>query len=206
MVDRKISDLRDRWDALRREHGDLEADDNRTKGLPHDDPRVLDEEARVAALTVQKDAVADAAWGLPARDMADLLLLAEIAYDLFWGDIRLFPEVVPEIEPTDDRSAIAVAYLVRGIADVAAAPAVPLPPRRAPSATLIAEIARMVASVAEDEAKIGVLSTGEAIAVALVLNRADLLPHGGYTWIEAVDRLGPEWFAAAQAVQRQRDT
>jgi hypothetical protein len=93
---------------------------------------------------------------------------------------------------------------VRGIADVAAA--VPPPPvRREPSEALIGEIARMAASVAEDEAAIGVLSTGEAIAVALVLNRADLMPHGGYTWIEAVDRLGPEWFAAAHAVQRQRD-
>jgi hypothetical protein len=198
----KISDLRDRWEALLREDATLDSVD----GLPADDPRVFDQEARVAALTMRRDAVADDAWALPARDMADLLLLAEIVYELSW-DISLFPEVVPEIETSDDRQAIAVAYLCRGIADAAEAHAVPPPPaRREPSGTLIAEIGRMVANVAEDEAAIGVLSMGESIAVALVLNREDLLPHGDYTWIEAVDRLGPEWFAAAHAVQRQRDT
>jgi hypothetical protein len=205
MPEHKISDLRERWDALRREHEDLEADDS-TEGLLHYDPRVLAKEAAVAVFNAHREALADAAWALPARDLPDLLLLAEIVYDLHW-DVRVFPEVLPEIEATDDRQLMAVAYLCRRIADVAAAPAVPLPPaRREPSGTLIAEIARMVASVAEDEARVGVLSTGEAIAVALVLNRADLLPHGGYTWIDAVDRLGPEWFSAAQAVQRQRDT
>jgi hypothetical protein len=46
-----------------------------------------------------------------------------------------------------------------------------------------------VARVAQCEGSIGVLSTGEQICVALVLNRPDLLP-GGYTHIlEAVDRL-----------------
>jgi len=209
MPENKIGDLRERWDALRREREDREADDNSTKGLPHDDPRVRDQEARVTAWIVCAEAVAHAAWALPARDLADLMLLAEITYELFW-DISLFPEVVPEIEATDDRQEIAVAYLCRGIADAAAAQTVPLSPlppaRREPSGALVAEIARMVASVERDEAAIGVLSTGEAIATALVLNRADLLPHGGYTWIEAVDRLGPEWFSAARAVQRQRDT
>ncbi len=59
--------------------------------------------------------------------------------------------------------------------------------------------ARMVRA---DERRIGVLSTGERIAVALVLDRTDLFPHGGYTVLEAVDRLGREWTAAAFRVQR----
>jgi hypothetical protein len=46
----------------------------------------------------------------------------------------------------------------------------------------------------------GVLSTGEKIAVALVLDRYDLLD--GYGMLDAVDRLGPEWFAAALYVKR----
>jgi hypothetical protein len=56
--------------------------------------------------------------------------------------------------------------------------------------------------VEKDEARIGVFSTGERIAVALVLNRVDLLE--GYTVLEAVERLGPEWTRAALAVQRAR--
>lgn len=44
----------------------------------------------------------------------------------------------------------------------------------------------------------GVLSTSETLAVALVLNRHDLLGH--YTMLEAVERLGPEWTRAARVV------
>lgn len=39
----------------------------------------------------------------------------------------------------------------------------------------------------------GVLSTGEALAAALVLNRADWLAEMGYTIAEAIQRVGPEW-------------
>jgi hypothetical protein len=60
----------------------------------------------------------------------------------------------------------------------------------------------MVEAVHADERRIGVLSTGEQLAVALVLDRPDLFPHGGYTMLEAVERLGAEWFRAALAVQR----
>lgn len=63
-------------------------------------------------------------------------------------------------------------------------------------------IAWRVAAVEANESQIGVFSTGEQIAVALVLNRPDLFPHGGYTILEAVDRLGPEWTKAALAVQK----
>jgi hypothetical protein len=38
-----------------------------------------------------------------------------------------------------------------------------------------------------------VFSTGERIAVALVLDRSELFPLGGYTMLEAIERLGPDW-------------
>jgi hypothetical protein len=50
-----------------------------------------------------------------------------------------------------------------------------------------------------DDAKRGghdawaVQSTGEKVAVALVLNRADWLAEHGYTIAEAIERTGPEW-------------
>jgi hypothetical protein len=66
-------------------------------------------------------------------------------------------------------------------------------------------IAAMVAAVEKDGRRIGVYSTGEQIAVALVLDRSDLFPHGGYTILEAVERLGSEWTRAALQVQRGRE-
>ncbi|MBE0315562.1 hypothetical protein [Xanthomonas citri] len=39
----------------------------------------------------------------------------------------------------------------------------------------------------------GVLSTGEKLAAALVLNRFDWLTQMGYTVAEAIDRIGPGW-------------
>lgn len=65
-------------------------------------------------------------------------------------------------------------------------------------------IRRLVAAVEHDEPHIGVLSTGEAIAVALVLNRPDLLPRSYHRILDAVDRLGEDWLTAAIAVQRER--
>ena len=62
-------------------------------------------------------------------------------------------------------------------------------------------IQRLVRTIANDEDGRGVLSTGELIAVALVLNRADWL--GSYTILEAIERLGPEWMLAALDVQRE---
>jgi hypothetical protein len=52
-------------------------------------------------------------------------------------------------------------------------------------------IAAMVAQVEKDAKHIGVFSTGEQIAIALVLDRSELFPHGGYTMLEAVERLDP---------------
>jgi hypothetical protein len=67
-------------------------------------------------------------------------------------------------------------------------------------------IMRLTETVARDEHRFGVFSTGEKIAVALVLDRRDLLAevNGGYTMLEAVERLGPEWTSAALQVQRAR--
>jgi hypothetical protein len=48
----------------------------------------------------------------------------------------------------------------------------------------------------------GCQSTGEKIAVALVLNRHDWLASMGYTVGEAIDRLGSEWTMAIPEVER----
>lgn len=51
-----------------------------------------------------------------------------------------------------------------------------------------------------------VLSTGEKVAAALVLNRPDWLAQMGYTLAEAIDRVGPDWLALIPAVARELDT
>ena len=48
-----------------------------------------------------------------------------------------------------------------------------------------------------------VQSTGEKVAVALVLNRADWLAEYGYTIAEAIDRAGQEWVAMIAQIARQ---
>ena len=45
-------------------------------------------------------------------------------------------------------------------------------------------------------------STGEKLAVALVLNRADWLKSMGYTIGEAIDRVGQEWVSMVPVVER----
>ena len=65
-----------------------------------------------------------------------------------------------------------------------------------------AQIRSKVKMVAANEKQFGVLSTGEKIAVALVLDRYDLLQQAWGSMAEAVDRLGPEWTTAALRVQR----
>ncbi len=49
----------------------------------------------------------------------------------------------------------------------------------------------------------GVQSTGEKVAVALVLNRADWLAQIRYTIPEAIERSGAEWVAVIPQVARQ---
>lgn len=64
-------------------------------------------------------------------------------------------------------------------------------------------ILSLVERVRQDEKRIGVLSTGEYLAVALVLDRHDLIKQSSYpTMLEAASRLGSEWLDAALAVQR----
>jgi hypothetical protein len=48
-----------------------------------------------------------------------------------------------------------------------------------------------------------VQSTGEKVAVALVLNRADWLEEFDYTLAEAIERTGQEWVAIIPQVARQ---
>lgn len=64
-------------------------------------------------------------------------------------------------------------------------------------------ILRLVERVQQDENFIGVLSTGEYLAVALVLDRHDLIKESSYpSMLEAASRLGADWLDAALAVQR----
>ncbi|HVJ09441.1 MAG TPA: hypothetical protein VM554_13765 [Acidisarcina sp.] len=46
-------------------------------------------------------------------------------------------------------------------------------------------------------------STGEKVAVALVLNRADWLAEYDYTLAEAIERAGQEWVAMIPQAARQ---
>ena len=48
-----------------------------------------------------------------------------------------------------------------------------------------------------------VQSTGEKVAVALVLNRADWLAESDYTIAEAIERAGQEWIAVIPQIARQ---
>ncbi len=48
-----------------------------------------------------------------------------------------------------------------------------------------------------------VQSTGERVAVALVLNHADWLAEMGYTLPDAIERSGAEWVAMIPQVARQ---
>ena len=47
-----------------------------------------------------------------------------------------------------------------------------------------------------------VMSTGEKVAVALVLNRPDWLASIDYTLAEAIDRTGPEWLSMVPLVAK----
>lgn len=48
-------------------------------------------------------------------------------------------------------------------------------------------------------------STGERVAVALALNRADWLQEMDYTMVEAIERTGANWLAMLPAVVRELD-
>jgi len=65
----------------------------------------------------------------------------------------------------------------------------------------VLQIREKVRMVSAREASFGVLSTGEKIAVAFVLDRFDMIQLWG-TMLDGVDRLGAEWLRAAVHVQR----
>lgn len=48
----------------------------------------------------------------------------------------------------------------------------------------------------------GLLSTGEKLATALVLNRADWLSAMGYTMADAIRRIEGDWLAAVPVAAR----
>jgi hypothetical protein len=64
------------------------------------------------------------------------------------------------------------------------------------------QIRDKVRMVIADEKQFGVLSSGERIAVAVVLDRVDLLQRAWGTIAESIYRLGPVWTRAALHVQR----
>jgi hypothetical protein len=68
--------------------------------------------------------------------------------------------------------------------------------------TAESQIRAKVQMVANDEPSFGTLSTGERIAVAMVLDRYDLLQDAWGSMLEAVDRLGPDWIQLALRIQR----
>jgi hypothetical protein len=66
-------------------------------------------------------------------------------------------------------------------------------------------IMRLSERIKRDHKQRGVLSTGEYLAVAMVLNKPSWLKEDGYTMLEAIDRLGDEWTKAAIIVQKEMD-
>jgi hypothetical protein len=112
---KRPSEIRPEWNALQQEAVALVAEGKAQRDLPADDPKVEGLEARVAALALQKDLLAAAAWLGDARDLVDVLLLAEIVWDLHWG-LGTFPQLPADIGDRDQRE-VAVAHLVRGVCD-----------------------------------------------------------------------------------------
>jgi hypothetical protein len=67
----------------------------------------------------------------------------------------------------------------------------------------VKQIRAKVRMVVADGTQFCVLSTGEKIAVAMVLNRHDLMDRAWGTVLECVERLGRDWTTAALHVQRE---
>jgi hypothetical protein len=66
----------------------------------------------------------------------------------------------------------------------------------------VRRLIRIVAAVARHEEAYGALSSREKLAVALVLDRHDLLIGEQCTMLQALKRLEPEWLEAAQTVEQ----
>ena len=67
---------------------------------------------------------------------------------------------------------------------------------------LRARLVELARSVDADPASIGVLSTAEACAVALLLGRLDLLDGDDQHPLDVLERLGPEWEKAVRDLHR----
>jgi phenylpropionate dioxygenase-like ring-hydroxylating dioxygenase large terminal subunit len=66
------------------------------------------------------------------------------------------------------------------------------------------DLAQILAKTRDaDAGGLGALSTGEALAAALVLNRPDWLAAMNYTIAEAIERVGPEWIRLIPAAAKQ---
>jgi hypothetical protein len=73
-----------------------------------------------------------------------------------------------------------------------------------PNRTAIEKITSLVEAVEKYDTVAGALPVRDRLAVALTLNRADLLVD--FTMLEAIERLGPDVVAAALATQRARSS
>jgi hypothetical protein len=114
MPDKRPSDFRVQWDALQQEAAALAAEEKALRGLVPQTGKAEQQAARAAALAVDKDALVFAVWATTARDLADALLLAELAHDLFWPGVGAFPALPADLGDRDQRE-VAVAQLVLGV-------------------------------------------------------------------------------------------
>jgi len=64
------------------------------------------------------------------------------------------------------------------------------------------KLARWAKAVIDRPSRIRMLPVQEHLAVALILNRADLLRDGEFTILQAVNTLDAEWLSAATQVER----
>ncbi|KDR37823.1 hypothetical protein [Caballeronia glathei] len=69
-----------------------------------------------------------------------------------------------------------------------------------------AEYAHLISKCREAKATgIGMLSTGEKLAAAIVLNKPDWIQNLNYTLAEAFDRVGPYWWPYLKRAQQELD-
>jgi hypothetical protein len=116
---KRPSELRSEWEALKQESVAQAAEAKALRGLPSTDPKVMAEEAAAAMLGVKKELLATAAWVADARDLADVLLLAEIAWSLN-GGVGTFPQLPADIDDCGPDE-LSIAYLLKGIFDASQA-------------------------------------------------------------------------------------
>jgi hypothetical protein len=64
------------------------------------------------------------------------------------------------------------------------------------------DLYRRAAIAKRDPRRRFVWSTGEQLAVALILNKPRWIKEQGYTMLEAVERVGEEWMLAAIRTQK----